>query len=108
MWSYIESMVCWVAGVIGICVCIYFITSCQKAKAQEITPIGCPVAGGWQFKGPMVFFESLCDNVEWTDEGIIVPTACPFRSKIEGQELHKWLSTPCRVILKFYKEEDLL
>ena len=91
---------------VGVVICLFlFVLFCSfsihKSGAQEIIPMPCPPAGHWVFKGPLAGFESLCQEVEMHDDGIVIPRLCPFRAKIKCGEFHPWTSVPCTFILKY-------
>ena len=76
------------------------------ARAQEITPLPCPPVTSWILKAPLLEFKTLCgDNVQFTEEAIIVPTACPFKVSVVGSEDNPWVAVSCEMILKFYKDK---
>ena len=79
---------------------------CMQVSAQNIMPVSCPSNRTLTTQGKMISFQTLCDNVEFVDEGILIPTACPFTAKIQGFDKQVWLSYPCPMFLKYYKETE--
>ena len=79
---------------------------CMQGTAQDITPIACPLSRTLTSTGKLISFKTLCDNVEFVDDGILIPTACPFTVKIQGFEKTFWMSYPCPMFFQYFKEEQ--
>ena len=74
----------------------------------DILPMQCPINGGWQFKGPLEEFETLCDCegcIDFLDDGIRVDAFCPFRAKIKDVPKHSWVGSTCDIFLKYHQKD---
>ena len=77
-----------------------------EVSAQNIIPMSCPPDRTLKTQGKVISFKTLCDNAKFVDEGILIPTACPFTAKIQGFDKQIWLSYPCPMFFQYDKETE--
>ena len=90
---------------------LFVVFSCiriEHADAQKAKFIPCPINGILTFTAPLEYFETSCDNVEFHEDGIIVPRFCPYTAKIKGQEAHTWIYAPCILHLRYFKDQSTI